>query len=396
LTAAPLRAAGDRMVRSVLPPTVLLLALAASALAADAGPAPYEVVTAAGDVLPADSIEFAGDTCLLTLGESATRLDSGDIDYYRTFRRNADRGSGNVVVFRTGAFFRFESLDFARSQLRLGLGEQGQVTVPEGLIDFEQSVREGATVRLPRANERVDVVRAGSGGGAAATARGRSGGDDGGSARSRAIAASRGGGSARLGGPEAAAGRRSASLRQYGKDRFEVDDRSAGAWSDGSSEVEAPAVQEEPEEESVAERVARRDGIADAEEVRREAEEQGEPSGRITVVVSSGDAAEVAAVQFRLRYPGNCTPTGAQPIGSFANASMAQPNGSVGGRPLMAMAIVLSPDTTTSLPGEIARVDFIWTSSEPPPDEFTIVSASASDERGNPIRGFRVEAVVLQ
>jgi hypothetical protein len=317
--------------------------------------------------------------------------------------RNAESGAGNVIVFETGAFFRFETIEIAKGRVVLGLGDQGRVTVPEQVVDFEESVREGATVRLPRTATRADVVKSKSSdvstarGGEAPAAMTRAERAVAAKDRSqRARAAGRAGG--RRATPGSTASRRQASLDGSLFERgFENE---GGESSPGRrSPTGAPLGQDaEGGTEDGATDPAQPDGLGmrDPAAVRRQAEERGEDSGTLSVIVSSADSVDVAGVQFRLNYPSNCSPAGAQTIGAFSNASMSQPNGSVGGRPIFAMAIVYAADDTTSLPGEIARVDFTWVGVEPDPADFKILSASASDHQGNAERGFRAEAHVLR
>lgn len=360
----------------------------------------YEVVTLDGRVHETESVQFAGDACLITEAGSVEQIPSGEVDYYRTFRRNAESGQGNLVVFRTGAYFRFETMEIQHGRVTLGLGEQGQVSVPEQVIDFEQSVREGATIRLPGEATGVEVrkptrsraltVRGGGGGGAGESEPVEVGQDDGGRPEPGTRARKPGRVGGRRAGLGTAASRREASLQGIEESIRDQDyDR-----PENPDEGEPDSVVNREEDDSPTR--PSRSGMADPDEVRRQAEEAGQPSGTASVIVSSTDSVDVAGVQFRLKYPENCSPAGAAPIGAFANSSMAQPNGSVGGRSLFAMAIVYAANETTSLPGEIARVDFTWVGSEPNPEDFAIVSASASDEKGVASRGFRAVATLLR
>ena len=377
--------------------SLLIAFTAASAASA------YELVTRSGEVLEGTGVQFAGEQCVLQGAEGPRRLAAADVDYYQTFRRNAASGDGNVVVFNTGAFLRYEKLELDGSQVVLSLGDDSRVTLPEVVIDFERSVQEASTVRLARA-PRADIARS-TGGGFAGSARGGGGGGEedaaapGPGARGRSFnpRALSGRDRGRVS-PSSRTSRRNAALAEDSGgspspsaledatgDYERVEDGPGG--DDGSDDSGAGA----------AEGQRGRDGIGDADDLRRKAEEEGEPTGNVSVIISSNDAVDVAAVQFRLRYPSNCTPVGQAPIGAFANSALAQPNGAVGGRSIYAMAIVFATDaSTTSLPGEIARVDFLWRGQPPPAGEFLVISATATDGLGGAVRAFRAEATVLQ
>lgn len=382
----------------------ILIPLLALLLSATPGASAYELVTTSGEVLQGQGVQFAGEACILETAAGPRRLAASEVDYYETFRRNALSGAGNVIVFRTGSYFRFEGIELERSRVVLGLGEQGKVTVPQGAVDFERSVQEAASLHLPRGGVRSDLVARSGGGGRQGSA--RSGGGD-----VDASSPGPGGRRGRSFNPKSVAGSArsrldpgSRSARRLAPqdvappdDRFDpgpgASDFDDGGGSGGFDDTPGGGGGT-PEQEEDPGRL--RDGIADPEDVRRRAEEQGEPTGTVSVIVGSTDAVDVAAVQFRLRYPPNCSPVGHAPIGSFANASMSQPNGAVGGRPIFALAIVFAPDANTTLPGEIARVDFVWRGDEPLPGEFQVISATASDMTGNPVRAFRAEATVLR
>lgn len=382
---------------------VLLWASAGGARAA------YEVVTRAGQVHEADSVQFAGTDCIVTQGELSARLPADDVDYYETFRRNAERGAGNVVVFRTGSLFRFESVALKDSQVSLQLGDDETVTVPEGVVDFEQSVREGAAVWLPRGRVHVDVARPAA----------RSG------ARSSAIDRARAGRGVL---PDSSPGRRARSAEGGRESRFAGRDgsRRTGASGPtstvepGSSSYRPESLSDDPFSGSDGEDGDRRggidtgdagndgdddqspsgrrsrDGMSDPEELRRRAEDDGQRTGMVTVIVASPDDKTVHGFQFRVRYPTNCQPTGALPIGAFANASMSQPNGRQGPQEL-GMIMVFAPGVpSASLPGNIAQLSFVWTGQEPTPAEFAVTHVAAADERGNVVRGVSATATMIQ
>ena len=155
---------------------LLLLALRPSMAGAGnpgSGTGRYEVVTHHGESYQATSFAFGKSKAFIDTAGTHVSVPTVDIDFYETFRRNLRSGSSNVLAMTTGSMLRFDDIDVEKGQVRIGVGDGGSVTVPESLIDYEASVREGAMVRLPAgAGDTVVVTRSGAAGGGG-------GGDDG-------------------------------------------------------------------------------------------------------------------------------------------------------------------------------------------------------------------------
>lgn len=123
----------------------------------------YEVVRADGSATKVDSLAFSGERAILGTDKGAITTDASGLDYYETFRRNLGHGGGNVIVFTTGALLRFDSLDIKDGTVGVKVAGGAGFTVPESLVDFQASVREGAMVRLPESAGRpASVSRSGS------------------------------------------------------------------------------------------------------------------------------------------------------------------------------------------------------------------------------------------
>ena len=143
------------------------LALAALLCAGVAGPAAaYDVVQVGGKVLSAQSLAFSGKRVILSTGTGPLAVDASSVDYYETFRRNLGHSGGNLVVFQTGALLRFDALEMADGQATVKVAGGARFVVPESLVDFESSVREGAMLKLPESATTggVSVAKGGGGG----------------------------------------------------------------------------------------------------------------------------------------------------------------------------------------------------------------------------------------
>ena len=125
----------------------------------------YDVVVAGSrETVNARAIGRVDEKFVLLTDVGVETIPAGDIDFYNTFVRNLAAGTGNVVVFRNGRFFRFESLRIANGYARVELGGGSSFTISERLIDFEASVLEGALVQLPKdAGGEVAVAKARAG-----------------------------------------------------------------------------------------------------------------------------------------------------------------------------------------------------------------------------------------
>ena len=126
-----------------------------------AGPEPYELVTRTGEVVPVSEIADTATGYLLRTQTGSLRLAPGSSDFYATFRRNHERGhGGNVLWFLGGRFMRFESLAFeAGGRLRLHLGEEAVVKLPEQIVDFEATVLESGPTLLPRGRGQLLIAK---------------------------------------------------------------------------------------------------------------------------------------------------------------------------------------------------------------------------------------------
>ena len=67
----------------------------------------------------------------------------------RNVHLNLGHAGGNLVVFKTGALLRFENLEIKDGSAAVRVAGGSAFIVPESLVDFEGSVREGAMLRLP-------------------------------------------------------------------------------------------------------------------------------------------------------------------------------------------------------------------------------------------------------
>lgn len=354
--------------------------LATVLLAALAGPAgAYDVVLQDGRTLDARAVAFAHGQAVLDVGGQAVRLAPREIDYYATFRSNAGPETGNVVVFRTGSFLRFDSIRFDSGTVRLGVSDDATFTVPESLIDFEASVREGATVRLPQRADRPVALS-------------RGGGDDGRSEDPADMTRAERREAVRSRRQSALERRREAAARRRAGDTADpstADDEPPSSSQAGSRRSSPPARTSFPDDDSE----STSDDADDADEPENppgghepdpdgDTPEDDEPTqpeatGRVTVSLSTADPREVGGLQVELAYPETCTlvdlPDPSSAFMGFASDLTTAFNSGMPGMPQYPVNVAGFHTSSVRGPGEFLRLTFQWRGEAPTPDEFRIM-----------------------
>lgn len=362
------------------------VALGALALLASAGLVrAYDVVTRTTPVIRAKTLAVVGDRCLMTTDQGPVALDRTDVDFYATFRRNLGGAGGNVVVFRTGSLLRFDKLEMKDGGIVQFSVEGGATfTIPESLVDYETSVIEAATVRLPK-------------GAGAATAVSRGGGDNG-----------------DFGG-DVGGGEYPPEPALAGSPRTRRSGRGVPAAGGGGDVLDQPApmdtAETAPQDGATFDKDEPRDdsgtnsGRFDSRPTRRqdgparvggsdEPEAPGSGSGQtgqVTVVLSTDFSGDIQGLQLLLRYPQTCTPVAPVQFTGFASGLVSAVN--TGVNPLNIAGVAGSIGSMRG-PGEFLRVNFNWRDSAPQVHEFALLQPTAVDPAGQRIPDFQISLTV--
>jgi hypothetical protein len=365
---------------------VVLLAavVGASAARPACAAAAYQVVTTDGRTHAATSVGFGHDAMLLVTATGAERVPLAKIDFYKTFTSNMASGATNVVAFTTGALMRYDKLEIRDGVAHVTVGSGGTMEVPESLIDFEASVREGAMVKLPEgATNPTAVSRSGAGPGGAPDM--GSGGDDVAPPEDEppppppigsAVPARR---RPPIGGMS---GRRGVGATRAIPDRID---------SVPMSESEASPQQAFPDESANGGDVTP-DGAQVSPPIESFPQPQPQPqggngadAGETLVSVYSDFTGELAGLQVNLSYP----PRALQVIGTptytgFATAFSASSGVQAG--TLRIAGVVQDPRSPVSAsPGEFLVVRFAWTGQPPRATDFNL-GVTATDANGGTVQ----------
>jgi hypothetical protein len=363
--------------------TVLGLVTCLGALPAEAA---YRVVTLDGQTHDATSVGFARDAMLLLTSKGPERIPLPSIDFYETFSRNLGAGATNVIAFSTGALLRFERLSVQDGVVHVTVASGAEFDVPESLIDFEASVREGAMVKVPEGAA-----------GAAAVSRGPAGGGGGGGAASGGYEESA---SEEYQPPAAATrGPRRPPLGAAGRRLPNAAARNADFTPGSEPPPEEPppqgAVPDEPP-------TGGDDGGAVTEAPMDTADQGGQPppgpgqvdvqTGQVMVDVVSDYSGELSGLQARVSYPRSLQIIGAPAFTGFASGLTS----SVGNQPGLVNIAGIAPDPNepvSASPGEFLRISFAWTGQPPQVTDFAL-GMVATDAGGQAMSSFPARIVV--
>jgi hypothetical protein len=365
---------------------VLALALVAASRAGAAGSG-YELVQRGGTTISATSLAFAGPRALVETSAGIQTIDASTVDYYESFRRNLGHGGGNVVVYKTGALMRFESLEVSDGMVTVHVAGGSTFTVPESLIDFEASVREGAMVRVSGSAASGVVAVSTSGGGDVASA--GSSYDEGSSpddvqqpdedppddtpppTSSSAVRPTRPGRQGFTPG------------RRFGAQRSAVGAVDDGSGSGDESGDDVP-VGDNPVPPPVSSFPPPRDSQQPPDRV-------GTPdSGQSVLVVSTTYSGEISGLQATVTFPPNLKVVEPVSFSGFGSAlAMPTVNTRIPGQ--VQIIGVNNPAEGVAAGGEFLRLTFTWSGHAPLPQQFSVLTKATDTQTGSEVPTFPVE-----
>jgi hypothetical protein len=347
--------------------------------------AAYEVLTIDGKSHAATSVGFARDAMLLVTATGAERIPLGQIDFYSTFRSNMASGATNVVAFTTGALMRYDRLEIHDGMAHLTVGTGGTMEVPESLIDFEASVREGAMVKLPEGGTNpIAVSRSGAPGGSAAPDAG--GGYDevapppdeetppravGAAVPARrrpplgGMGARRGVGAARAI-PDRVESRPSADSESAPQQAFPDESGMGGGEMSGDGGPASPPPEQFPQQQGGG-------GVVGGNE-----------SGEVLVSVYSDFTGELGGLQVTLGFPARALQVVGPPTYTGFATGFSASSGVQAGSVRIAGVMQDANAPVQASPGEFLVVRFAWTGQAPRPSDFNL-GITASDPHGTTI-----------
>lgn len=372
---------------------LLLLALvAAPARAAEKGA--YTLVRLDGSKVEATGLALTSHGFKGSTAASLFEIDAAQVDYYRTFLENVQSGASNVVVFKTGALLRFDRLSAQDGTLHVSVAGGGQLDLAEGLVDYRASVEQGAMVNLPAgAGASISISPSQGPGGV--------GGEPGGDAPEELAPA----GSVKRRGSLVNRRRAGAADRLPSSDEppqeIEPPPESQDPLVPEDAAMNEPPVitpennetQGDPQSPISAThgRPFGRPGGSNSGNDGGGSDQNGEASGQAIMSIVTDYQGPIAGILLKMTYPSNLTLTDPNPeFKGFAQGWMPQPNGMQPGQ--FQIAGVSAVDVSAA-PGEILRLPFTWTGSQPDGGMFK-VSGEAHNAAGEHIRGFNVTSDV--